>query len=130
MVIRGRWPRAAMLRVDRVGRILSDAAIAGKREQLAGPCRHHGIVCLAILAALAAVQLDAQPVRYAGSDGRAARTGSPTAWCSLMTNARDSLAQPHNNLMLAVLEEPSRALSIMRLGLAPWIVEQLSDKPS
>ena len=46
-----------------------------------------------------------------------------------MTYDRDSLAQPHNNLMLAILEEPSRALSILRLGLAPWIVEQLADEP-
>ncbi len=41
----------------------------------------------------------------------------------------DSLSQPHNNLMLAILADPSRAASLLRASLEPWIVERLADQP-
>ena len=40
-----------------------------------------------------------------------------------------SLSQPHNNLMLAILDSPSRAASLLRASLEPWIVERMTDEP-
>ncbi len=41
----------------------------------------------------------------------------------------DSLSQPRNNLMLAILADPDRAASLLRASLEPWIVERLTDQP-
>lgn len=40
-----------------------------------------------------------------------------------------SLTHPHNKLMLAILSDPSRAASVLRSSLEPWLVQRLADEP-
>lgn len=42
----------------------------------------------------------------------------------------DSFGQPHNNLILAILDSPIRAAHLLRSGLEPWVVRRQANAPT